>query len=95
MSYQTFSVLPIVRKAKMNVAGEIPIYIHITINGEVKELSTKQWVDAKLWRSEKGRVKGSKENSRMINNHIDQFKAELIKIYNSLDDNRDRTFAFE
>ncbi len=40
MSYQTFSVLPIIRKAKMNSNGEVPIYIRITVNGEVKELST-------------------------------------------------------
>ena len=75
----------------MNSNGEIPIYIRITVNGEVKELSTKQWVDAKLWSSEKGRVKGSKENSRTINSFIDQMRAKLIKIYNNLDSDREVT----
>lgn len=85
--HHTFSVLPIVRQIKMNANGEVPIYIRITVDGEIKEISTKQWVDAKLWSSEKGKVKGNKEKARVINMSIDRIKTKLDKIHHDLERN--------
>ncbi|WP_297985438.1 Arm DNA-binding domain-containing protein [uncultured Chryseobacterium sp.] len=36
---QTFNLLFSVRKAKANYQGEAPIYLRITINGKVSEIS--------------------------------------------------------
>ena len=86
-SRQTFSVLPIVRNNRMNKFGKVPIFIRITVNGKRQEISSKQWVDAKLWDSRKGRVKGNKEEARIINQHLDYIRTKLNSIYNELEKN--------
>jgi len=69
----------------MNKLGKVPIFIRITVNGKRQEISSKQWVDAKLWDSRKGRVKGNKEEARVINQHLDYIRNRLNKIYNELE----------
>ena len=85
LSRQTYSVLPIVRNSRMNKLGKVPIFIRITVNGKRQEISSKQWVDAKLWDSRKGRVKGNKEEARVINQHLDHIRNRLNEIYNELE----------
>lgn len=82
---QTYSVLPIVRNARINKNGKVPIFIRITVNGKRQEFSSKQWVVAQLWDSRKGRVKGNKEEARVINQHLDHIRNRLNEIYNELE----------
>ena len=71
-----------VRKSRMNANGELPIYIRITVDGKRQEFFIKQWVEAKLWDSRKGKVKGNREHARVINLHIDHIRTRLNAIYN-------------
>ena len=88
-SRHTYSVLPIVRRNRINANGELPIYIRITVDGKRQEFFSKQWVEAKLWDSKRGRAKGNKESARIINLHIDHIRTRLNGIYNKLDQNRE------
>jgi site-specific recombinase XerD len=69
----------------MNAHGEVPIFIRITVNGQRQEFLSKQWIDSKLWDSRKGRVKGNKEEARVINLHLDHIRTRLNSIYNELE----------
>ena len=39
---KTFNLLFYVKKAKINSVGESPIYLRITIDGKISEISTKR-----------------------------------------------------
>ncbi|MEK6482501.1 Arm DNA-binding domain-containing protein [Catalinimonas sp. 4WD22] len=84
-SRQTYSILPIIRKSRVNAQGEVPIYIRITVNGKRQEFLSKQWVEIDQWDSRKGRVKGNKENARIINAQLEHIRTRLNSIYNELD----------
>ncbi|MCU7550200.1 Arm DNA-binding domain-containing protein [Chitinophagaceae bacterium LB-8] len=70
----TFSLLPFVREHKKNKEGQIPVYLRITVDGKRSELSTKTYVDPGKRNEGKGRVKGTNEESRRLNNAIEAFR---------------------
>ena len=41
---KTFNLLFYVKKAKINFLGESPIYLRITIDGKISEISTKRTI---------------------------------------------------
>ena len=55
---KTFNLL-LSQKAKVNSQGEVPIYMRITIDGKISELSTKRTVLSSKWNSQAQSVKGS------------------------------------
>ena len=48
---KTFTLLFYVKKAKINSVGESPIYLRITIDGKISEISTKRTVKPSKWNS--------------------------------------------
>ena len=46
---KNFSLLFFLRKPKNFVAGNMPIYIRITVDGNSKEMTTSRKCDPKLW----------------------------------------------
>lgn len=81
---QSFSVLAILRKAKINKSGEAPIYIRVTANGETVELSLKHSIAPVLWDSTKGKAKGRTETAKSINADITAFSVKARTVYNNL-----------
>ena len=71
------SILFYAKKAKAAVNGLIPIYTRITINGKRIELSTNRFVEMSKWSTEAGKVKGTSEEARSINNHLDLLKSQI------------------
>jgi hypothetical protein len=60
-------------RAKNNFA---PLYVRIVYGGYTTDLSLKRDIDLDKWDAENGRPKGSREDVRIINNQLDQVRAE-------------------
>ena len=71
------STLFYAKKAKAAANGLVPIYTRITINGKRIELSTNRFVEISKWSTEAGKIKGSSEEARSINNHLDLLKSQI------------------
>ncbi|PZO27560.1 MAG: recombinase [Flavobacteriaceae bacterium] len=71
------STLFYAKKAKAAANGLVPIYTRITINGKRIELSTNRFVEISKWSTEVGKMKGSSEEARSINNHLDLLKSQI------------------
>ncbi len=71
------SILFYAKKAKAAVNGLIPIYTRITINSKRIELSTNRFVEISKWSTEAGKMKGTSEEARSINNHLDLLKSQI------------------
>ncbi|WP_317125680.1 site-specific integrase [Flavobacterium petrolei] len=52
----------------------------MTVNGQRIELSTNRFVEISKWSTEAGKMKGSSEEARSINTHLDMFKIKIIDI---------------
>ena len=52
----TFSLLPVIRGLKKGNGDSVAVYLRITVDGFVKEISTKRFVQASKWNRAKGRV---------------------------------------
>jgi hypothetical protein len=61
---KTFNLLFYVKKAKINFLGESPIYLRITIDGKISEISTKRTILPSRWNSKAQKVSGSSEESK-------------------------------
>ncbi|MDP9956603.1 hypothetical protein J2X97_002262 [Epilithonimonas hungarica] len=46
---KTFNLLFYVKKSKVNSEGEAPIYLRITIDGRICEISTKRTIHISKW----------------------------------------------
>ncbi|MBD0725836.1 recombinase [Flavobacterium sp. L1I52] len=71
------SILFYAKKAKAAANGLVPIYTRITINGKRIELSTNRFIDISKWSTEAGKMKGTSEEARSINNHLDLLKNKI------------------
>ena len=71
------SILFYAKKAKAAANGLVPIYSRITINGKRIELSTNRFVEISKWSTEAGKMKGTSEEARSINNHLDLLKSQI------------------
>jgi site-specific recombinase XerD len=71
------SILFYAKKAKAATNGLVPIYSRITINGKRIELSTNRFVEISKWSTEAGKMKGTSEEARSINNHLDILKSQI------------------
>jgi site-specific recombinase XerD len=83
------STLFYAKKAKAAANGLIPIYMRITINGKRIELSTNRFIEISKWSTEAGKMKGTSEEARSINNHLYLLKnqirdAEMELIYKKI-----------
>jgi site-specific recombinase XerD len=71
------SILFYAKKAKAAANGLVPIYTRITINGKRVELSSNRFVEISKWSTEAGKMKGTSEEARSINNHLDLLKSQI------------------
>ncbi|HEX9599979.1 MAG TPA: site-specific integrase, partial [Mariniflexile sp.] len=71
------SILFYAKRAKANANGLVPIYTRITIDGKRIELSTNRFVEISKWSTEASKMKGTSEEARSINNHLDLLKNQI------------------
>jgi site-specific recombinase XerD len=64
----------------------LPIYFRITVDGERTEFSTGQSIVLENWNQAKGRVRGTSERARIINENLDGFLNRAKKAQQDLSD---------
>ena len=80
----TITNLFYLKRAKANVNGLVPIYHRTTINGKRLDKSTGKYIDPSKWSTEAGRMKGTSEEARTINSHLDSLIAKNSSIEKKL-----------
>ncbi|UEQ76274.1 site-specific integrase [Chryseobacterium arthrosphaerae] len=81
---KTFSLLFYLKKAKINALGKVPIYIRITIDGEISELSTKRTILPSKWNSQAQSMKGVSEECKSFNYYLKIFEQKAYDTYHNL-----------
>jgi site-specific recombinase XerD len=74
----TASVLFYIKRSKANTDGICPIYVRVTILTKRFEFSSNKYIDPVRWSSEGSKVKGSNEDTRSINNHLENIKSKVL-----------------
>lgn len=82
------SILFYAKKAKTSVNGLVPIYTRITIDGKRIELSTHKFVELSKWSVESGKMKGNSEEARLVNNHLDMIRIQILDAQMELTHNK-------
>ncbi|PJJ07597.1 site-specific recombinase XerD [Flavobacterium sp. 1] len=75
----TVSVLFYIKRSKANNQGICPIYARVTIQSKRFEFSSNKYVNPDRWSGEGTRVKGTNEEARTINNHLDYLKNQVLE----------------
>ncbi|AYN01775.1 hypothetical protein EAG08_17030 [Chryseobacterium sp. 3008163] len=74
----------------MNFVGKSPIYLRITIDGKITEISTKRTVKPLKWSSAMQKVGGSSEECRSLNFYLKTFEQKVYDAYHSLVKDKER-----
>ena len=75
----TVSVLFYIKRAKVNNEGICPIYVRVTIQSKRFEFSSNRYVNPEKWSSEGAKVKGTNEEARTINSHLDYLRNQVFE----------------
>ncbi|MDG5492893.1 site-specific integrase [Psychroserpens sp. SPM9] len=68
-------------RAKNN---QVSVYGRITVNGKRANISLKRKVVLSEWDSNKGRARGNKQESRLLNRYLDQVKNRIYEAHDEL-----------
>lgn len=68
------------KTTKANAAGQLPIYIRLTVEGQRFEFSSKKFIEKSKWSPELSKMKGNSEEARTINNYLDLIKSKVFDI---------------
>lgn len=61
-----------------------PVYARITVNGKRTNISLKRKVKTSEWNSTKGKAKGTKQESRLLNRYLDLVKNRIYEAHDQL-----------
>jgi len=75
----TVSVLFYIKRSKANNEGICPIYVRVTIQAKRFEFSSNKFINPDKWSGEGSKVKGSNEEARTINSHLDYLKNQILE----------------
>ena len=75
----TVSILFYIKRSKANNEGICPIYARVTIQAKRFEFGSNKYVNPEKWSSEGSKVKGTNEEARTINSHLDYLKNQVLE----------------
>jgi site-specific recombinase XerD len=75
----TVSVLFYIKRSKVNNEGICPIYARVTIQAKRFEFSTNKYINPERWSGEGSKIKGTNEEARTINSHLDYLKNQVLE----------------
>ncbi|MFA5555496.1 MAG: phage integrase SAM-like domain-containing protein [Flavobacteriaceae bacterium] len=80
----TLSVLFYIKRSKANNLGVCPIYTRVTVNTKRFEFNTNKYINPDKWSTEGSKVRGTTEEARTINNHLDYIKNQILEAEKTL-----------
>lgn len=85
MLSKSFGLHFYLKKRNDYVAGPLPIYLRITVDGQRAEVSTKRICDdLSKWNVHSGRMSGTKESTKVLNVHLSNMETKVHGIYSHL-----------
>ncbi|SDX73841.1 site-specific integrase [Flavobacterium degerlachei] len=73
------SVLFYIKRSKVNNDGICPIYVRGTVQSKRFEFSSNKFVNPEKWSNEGSKVKGTNEETRSINSHLEYLKSKILE----------------
>jgi len=83
-SNNTFGIQFVTRLSKQQKDGEATVFARITVNGRRCEISLKKKVNQKNWDEVKGKARGTKEETRKLNELIERVRSLIADGYHEL-----------
>jgi antitoxin component of RelBE/YafQ-DinJ toxin-antitoxin module len=83
----------LLKTAKINSKGQMPIYLRITVDGKRFEVSTNKYIEKSKWSTEMKRIKGNSEEARSVNEHLNLLISKVFETQKQLIlENKEITF---
>jgi hypothetical protein len=70
------------KRVRVNAQGLVQFFQRITINRQRLENST--GIGSRKWHSEMSKMKGTSEEARSINGHLDHLKSKILNVEKTL-----------
>jgi site-specific recombinase XerD len=81
---KSFNLLFYVKKSKTQSNGTAPLYLRITIDGKITELSVKRYIQPDKWNNQAQKVNGSNEEAKTINAYLKTFELQVLEAQHNL-----------
>ncbi|WP_114941486.1 Arm DNA-binding domain-containing protein [Mucilaginibacter endophyticus] len=65
------------KKPKNYQSGPIPVYLRFTVDGKRSEATTGRTCEPSRWNNKAGRLTGTKEDVRALNNYLDGLQSQM------------------
>lgn len=76
---KSFGLFFYLKKPKNYSAGDIPVYMRITVNGISAEISTKQKCNPSSWNTTAGRMNGKTDAAKSINSYLEILQRKVYE----------------
>ncbi|WP_294083586.1 Arm DNA-binding domain-containing protein, partial [Proteiniphilum sp. UBA5384] len=73
----TFNLLFVIRRHRLLKNGEAPIYLRVTVNGEVADITTKRSIHVKMWDQRRESSSGKTVKDRELNHYLETLKMRM------------------
>ena len=77
----TFNLLFVIRKHRLLKNGEAPIYLRITVNGEVADITVGRSVRPEMWDRQRECSRGKLHGDRELNHYLETLKTRIYQIH--------------
>lgn len=83
-SSNTFGIQFVIRLPKQQKNDQATVFARISVNGRRCEISLKKKVNLQNWDEVKGKARGTKEEIRKLNEHIERVRTLIADGYHEL-----------
>ncbi|MDB5023325.1 MAG: integrase [Mucilaginibacter sp.] len=83
-SSNTFGIQFVIRLPKQQKTDQATVFARISVNGSRREISLKKKVDPQNWDNARGKARGTKDEIRKLNEHIERIRTLIADGYHQL-----------
>jgi len=83
-SSNTFGIQFVIRLPKQQKNDQATVFARISVNGRRFEISLKKKVSPQNWDDAKGKARGTKDEIRKLNEHIERIRTLIADGYHEL-----------